>query len=442
MLLLYTDIKSSRVDYTFQTVFTTLLGIEFDVTNDVSEFKNYNGPRLSYANSRIDKEFFIQRCELLKEGPVVPTKVIVSVSGEQIYLFPTGGGSDLNYDIFAAIFYMLARYEEYLPFEPDDHGRFESRYCLARIHNFLEKPVVNHWVIELGGFLKRRFPELTIAESKFSGILTYDIDVAYEYKGRSLIRWGLSSFKDLITLNPARLLERIKVARGISKDPWDTYDYIVKTVKQSKLEAIFFFLVGSYSSKDKNLHYGSTTMKQLIKRIASFFKVGLHPSYSSSLNKEMIVKEKTRLESITGTEINISRQHFLKFSLPHTYQYLLTAGITEDYSMGFADAPGFRAGICSPYYFYDLRTEKVTSLKIFPITCMEGNFLKYMKVNREQAIAIISGLVYQVKAVNGIFISIWHNHTLSDKGIYEGWKKVHDEMIQKIVSMKENKLPG
>ena len=35
----------------------------------------------------------------------------------------------------------------------------------------------------------------------------------------------------------------------------------------------------------------------------------------------------------------------------------------------------------------------------------------------------------KVKAVNGNFISVWHNESLCDKGIWVGWKEVYEKML-------------
>jgi hypothetical protein len=101
--------------------------------------------------------------------------------------------------------------------------------------------------------------------------------------------------------------------------------------------------------------------------------------------------------------------------------------------MGFADMPGFRAGVCTPFYFYDLKNEKQTNLRLYPVTFMEGNFMKYLKKGPAESMQIIFRLIDEVKSVNGTFISIWHNHTLSDDNRNKGWRKVHDAMIGKLV---------
>lgn len=125
----------------------------------------------------------------------------------------------------------------------------------------------------------------------------------------------------------------------------------------------------------------------------------------------------------------------MKLFFPNTYYSLLSAGITEDYSMGFADAPGFRAGTCKPFYFYDLKNEKASSLKIYPITFMEGTLMKTAEPARP--LHKIKMLLEEVKNVNGLFISLWHNHTISQTDEYREWKNVHDKMLEAIVITKD-----
>ena len=153
---------------------------------------------------------------------------------------------------------------------------------------------------------------------------------------------------------------------------------------------------------------------------------------------EKIAIEKHRLEKIADKKITKSRQHFLKFTLPGTYNELIEAGIDEDYSMGFPHAPGFRAGTSKPFYFYDLKNEKATRLKIFPITLMEGNFTESEYPDKKKIRETIFNLINEVKNVEGTFISIWHNHTVSDTTEYREWRHIHDQMIQKIISLLSN----
>ena len=98
--------------------------------------------------------------------------------------------------------------------------------------------------------------------------------------------------------------------------------------------------------------------------------------------------------------------------------------------MGFASQPGFRASICSTYKFYDLELDTETNLNIHPFTYMEGTLKDYMNISPEEAINVIKPLIEEVKAVNGTFIPIWHNESLSDLKRWAGWQKVYEEMIK------------
>ncbi len=125
-----------------------------------------------------------------------------------------------------------------------------------------------------------------------------------------------------------------------------------------------------------------------------------------------------------------SRQHFLKLRFPDTYRNLIAAGITDDYTMGYADETGFRAGICSPYKWYDLEKEVMTNLTIHPFAVMDGTLNSYLKLTPAQALEKVKSLAQEVKNVNGELITIWHNETLSDWKDWKGWKDFYEQVIR------------
>ena len=45
--------------------------------------------------------------------------------------------SDLPFDIFAASFFLVSRYEEYLEYQPDEYGRYQASSSLAFKNGFL-----------------------------------------------------------------------------------------------------------------------------------------------------------------------------------------------------------------------------------------------------------------------------------------------------------------
>jgi len=432
MLLIYVPVSSSRSEYIFELVFKNQLLLEYGVTTDLKVFKAHQQEKINYSFSRIGDEFFIRASPLLFESLIKETGIIVEEKFKTKVLFPNDEHCDIGFDIFSAIFFMVSRYEEYLPFVPDRHGRFKATDTLAYKNNFLQLPVVDIWINHLKNVLVNRFASLKIGASYFKAIVTYDIDVAYKFQGRSFLRITKATVMDLLKLNFKNIYLRIQTLSNDRKDPWDVYNYLQETIVQNKLYSIFFFLLSDGSIYDRDLDHKNPVVKKLVDRITSFSEIGIHPSYTTSLSAGKIAQQKKRLETLSGKQINKSRQHFLKFILPETYNFLIQAGITEDYSMGFANMPGFRAGTCKPFYFYDLKNERSTGLKIFPVTLMEGAYIDYQALPPSQALQNIFELTEAVKNVNGTFISIWHNHTLSETDEFRDWKEVHDQMIQVI----------
>jgi len=429
MLLIFLPKNSARCKYVFDMIFQHQLAIEYRVTNDLTEFKNHSKEKINYSDSKINNEFFIKSSSFLFETDIRKQEIkVLQINGTPV-LFSTEN-DDLGFDIFSAVFYLISRYEEYLPFTTDQFGRFKAQESLAFKNNFLHLPIVDMWIDNFKIPLQNKFPSLQIKSSSFNAILTYDVDVAYKYRGREFLRSAGSALKDILSLKLKNIGERISVLRNHKNDPWDVYSYLTKTIVIDKLNSIFFFLLSDKSKHDRNLNYQKAAMKSLVAHIVKFSEIGIHPSFYSSTYPEKILIEKKRLEELSGNKIIKSRQHYLKFILPDTYNSLLAAGITEDYSMGFSQMPGFRAGTCKPFYFYDLKHEKATELKLFPLTFMESTL--NISSDPDKAFQKMILLLEEVKKVNGTFISLWHNHTISETNEYHEWRNVHEKMIQKL----------
>lgn len=432
MLLIYLSTITPRSEFIFEYIFTQQMGILFNTTTDIAAFERYAGEKINYSQRRIGDTFFIKATSLLRDNSIKKIEVPVAEKYETKILF-ANDECDVGFDIFSAVFYMLSRYEEYLPFTPDKYGRFKATDSLAYKNNFLQIPAVDKWIILFKNILQNKFPSLEFKPSKFEVIVTYDIDVAYKFIGRNFIRNTGSTMKDVLKLDFKNIKSRKQIRNDTTHDPWDVYDYLQETITKNKLPSIFFFLLADKTMHDRNLDYKNPVMKSVINKIKMFSEIGIHPSFKTSLFPEKIVIEKQRLEKIADKNIIKSRQHFLKFILPDTFNALINAGISQDYSMGFPYHAGFRAGTSKPFYFYDLKNEKSTHLKIFPFTFMEGNFMLNTFFDKEKIIKNIFVLIDEVKKVEGTFISIWHNHTVSETSQYKEWETIHDQMIEKIL---------
>lgn len=429
MILVYSEHSSPREKYIFGFILNEILGIDYELTSDLDVFVKSSLPRINYSTAMIDGTVTVVPHSLLFETKIEKQEIEVT-SWKGIPIFFRNNSGDLSFDVFAAGFFLLSRYEEYLSDRRDHHGRFPVEESLAFRSGFLEKPVVDQWAMMLGEIIKAKFPEVKIRERKFTFVPTIDVDVAFAYRHKGIARTVGAFAKALVTLDFADNYHRLMVLLHRKKDPYDTYDLLESLHGRYHLNPVFFFLVGKYGPFDKNHSLKNSAFQSLIRRMAGSAKVGLHPSYRSNADAGAFESELQDLAEVSGRKIDRSRQHFLKLSVPQTYRGLIANGISEDYTMGFAQRPGFRAGTCTPFYFYDLEKEAQTALRVFPFQVMDGTLNQYMKLNQEEALDKIRELVREVRLVNGTFISLWHNSSLGELREWRGWSDVYEEMLK------------
>ncbi len=428
LILLYTPKTSTRLEYIIKFLFNDILRTDHKIVTDKSVFKLSDLPKVNYSNEGIENCLQIIPTGLLFEKSILQKKITVSNWEGQKIFFETSG-KDIPFDLFAASFYLVSRYEEYLPFSSDQHGRFEANQSLAGQNGFLYDPIVDQWVCTLSKLLKEKFPKFESCNREFKYIPTIDVDNAYAYLYKGTVRTIGATMRDLFKLDFNENIKRFQTLKG-EKDPYDTYGYLDAIHKKYEVEPIWFFLVGNYNTYDKNLPLDNVTFQELIKEISEKAEVGIHPSYESNKDFDQLKKEFDYLSGISKRSIAKSRQHYLKLLFTKTYQNLIDLGIKEDYTLGYSTDIGFRAGTCTPFNFYDLYNEKETELKIYPFQIMDVTLNEYLKLNVDEAIERIRDIINKVKEVKGTFISLWHNESLSDHGHWQGWEPVYKKMLE------------
>ena len=432
-LLIYSPKITSRHQYIFKVLLNEIYFIEYSLTDDLDLFIASNKVKINYSDHPICKEeFFIKKHGLLDQKGIHQIDIKVDYLNNMPYFFIAYHANSYNFDIFSASFYLITRYEEYLPHLKDRYNRYRPEESLSFRNGFLNKPIVNLWLKDFICELQDRFPDLIIKSPKFQYISTIDIDTAYLYKGKSFIRSLALLFRYIINFDFKEIKMYFSVIFNKRKDPFDTYSLQFNLQKKYQLDVCYFVLLGDYGLNDKNISYTNRIFQILIKRLADFANVGLHPSFGSTFKHDNLNLEIHRLENIQKREVIFSRQHFLQLSFPDTYRRLINAGITNDYTMGYASQLGFRAGIATPYTFYNLDTEEILAIKVYPFAIVDDTLRFNMKLHPNQVIDNIKDLIKSVKDVNGTLITIWHNDTFSEKGVWKGWKNVYEDMIKLI----------
>ena len=422
MLLIFSPQSNTRLQYTCKFIFEEVLGTSYSITTDEENFSLHSGAKINYSHVDFPSVFQIKPHILLFETGLKEQDITVVDKGEKCRVFVTSHNAQ-DFDIFAAVFYLVSRYEEYLPHAKDMYGRYAHQNSLAFKSGFLHLPLINIWIESFKEKLKIHFSDIVFNPTSFSFLPTYDIDIAWSYKEKGLLR-NVGGFIKSPTL------ERVAVLLKGKKDPYDSYDFMNDLHKEYKLRPSYFFLVAQKNGLyDKNILPDNEAMQELIKTHTNKYSIGLHPSWQSYNDDVLLMEEKNTLESIAGLKINASRQHFIKFTLPETYQSLLKTGIVHDYSMGYGSINGFRASTASPFYWYDLSAEKITTLRIHPFCFMDANCFYEQKLTVEESFTELMNFYQSCKKVNVPLITIFHNNFLGTAKEFEGWKDLYVKFI-------------
>lgn len=431
-MLLFAENITPRLRYITGFVGEALTGQPFSLTTDFQTYEEATGPKINYS-TRISSvnDLQVQPAGLLFEEGIREQPIHCSNSNGYLIFFKTGG--DFPFDIFAASFYLLSRYEEYLPYTKDLYGRYPHTASLAFQEGFLDKPLINYWLLDLKKILQGMFPDSKFKEQAFRFLPTYDIDEAFAFCHKGWLRNTGGLLRDLFSGNLLQCRQRLHVLSGKQNDPYDAFDAMDQLHQQYGLSPLYFFLLANRTgSVDKNMDPSGQPMQQLLSRIAASYQTGIHPSWQSGDDEALLISEKKQLQSLTGKPVTVSRQHFLRFTLPQGYRRLLAAGIHEDHSMGYGMVNGFRASVASPFYWYDLQQESSTALLIYPFCYMDANSFYELKHTPAQALEQMRMYYREVKKVNGLLITLWHNTFLGTDLRFAGWKEVYATFLQEI----------
>ena len=418
MLTIYVDEISSRLKYTLNFVFEQR-GVAFQLCNDYMHFKQLDGIKLNYSERQFEHVLQLVPSKLLFEETIEPYEVTTGLFyQEECFCF--NGVTDP----LASIFFTLSRMEEYLTDQKDSLGRFPGKSSLLYQYNWHEKAMCDRWSNDFLLYLKESCslkwnPKLELVES----IATFDIDNAFAYLHKNTLRTQLATAKDYLYNRKERILDRKRVLAGEMKDPYDTYEFI-QILAMSGANVLIFWLLGDYGTYDKNISHLQPNQRALILKMSEYAEIGIHASYGSNESDYQLGIEIERLNLITQKPVTKNRQHFLVLNLPMTYQSLIQQNITDDYTMGYADIVGFRAGTARVFNWFDLQTNDTTSLRIHPFTYMDGTLHEYLKLSPQEAMDKIKSLYQEICQFGGQFSYIWHNETIGDYAHWKGWKDV------------------
>lgn len=417
---------SPRLRYVLDWLFTERLGLSYQLTTNRQEAATASN---CLAYGYLQEHPSIAAGTLLWEQNALLQHEIICEEWQGLYTLFLDRTSpcDIQFDLLSGIFFLLTRYEEYLPFAPDKHQRFPATHSI--LFPALERPVVDEWVEAVRVFLEKAW-NTSIPIQPFRYQPSYDIDIAWSYKFKGSKRMLGAAVKELLGGKLSKLSLRLRVLKEQEEDPYYSFVYLFHEHMMDAVRPIYFVLAALQSSAfDKNISPKHPRMAALIKAISGNALLGLHPSYYSDAQPDRFLEEKAVLEEASGSAITQSRQHFIKLRFPETYRSLMAAGITDDWSMGYSTHFGFRAGTSHSFLWYDLQAEQATALRVQPFAFMDSTGHYDLGLSAEEAFHQLRVLTDRLRACGGQLVTIMHNYSLGTDPEWKGWREQYSQFL-------------
>jgi hypothetical protein len=446
MVYIYSPSENSkRLHYIARHLFNHLLGTDFEITQDKRFFLQQTDVCINYSEEELPRGLQIIPQGLLTEKGIRSFSDLDESEWKGLFVFFKQAKGDIPFDLFAASFYLLTLYEEYIPARLDQHERFHHEESLAYRKGFLEIPIIDRWTYLLKEELEQKsFDTSAFRLRKYRVISTFDIDHPFLYRNKGWIKNIGGAIRDLLQGNLNATGQRAAVQLHLKQDPYfKAIHWIDEIQKQFKRPYYLFVLIAGKSPYDRKTVYPQRRFYNYLRQLQNV-TIGLHPSYLTLRNLTRLMREKTKLEDILKRPVAHSRQHFLRMQNPETFQELNLAGLQEDFTLTFAHAPGFRSGTAVPYFFYDMEREEETGLLIRPTIMMDSTFIFHQKLKPEEALQKIKNLADACKQSGGDYLSLWHNSNLSGTEKENPWISVFIRGYQYALSIevRNSDAPG
>ena len=226
-------------------------------------------------------------------------------------------------------------------------------------------------------------------------------------------------------------------------DPWYTFPFLyrldgrlTKKLGDEKCEAIIF--VRSSGKKHKEDKPYPNLLHPDYRNLIRYTKhkgitIGLHTSYEAGIKPKMISHEKSKLEKLTKVKSNYNRFHYLNTRQPEDMMHLLDAGITDDFSLGYADMAGFRLGTCRAVKFINPSSKEISDLLLHSLTIMDRTLddKRYMYMNAHEAHQYCTQLIDCIESFNGELSLLWHNNTV-EKNAQSYHRQLYMDLIKQL----------
>lgn len=366
-------------------------------------------------------------------------------------------GGTIPFDLFYNAFVHLSCLEEW---EQERDGKLIHSYVFH--HRRKNKavysiPIVNYLFLLLEHLITQYFgDDLFEPKNTFRLQLTHDVD----YIDKTLpLRIKQSAF---CLFNAVRKTRRYNLKEtgeflgkafkfGLSSADYWQFEQWQKLEREAKVRSIFYVFARSSDSERQAQGFAPTLLpkelwrhcrhwlldpaysvtvdrylqKKLRELANNSWEIGLHGSFDSHADGELLKREKEILENAIGQPVIKIRQHWLRFS-QKTLRIQEEAGFEEDSTIGFNDLSGFRAGIASAYYPYDFEGQRAFKVREVPLFLMDSTLFDYMAENKQKSDDILTALKI-AETFGGTVALDWHQRVLSPD---YSWGSIYSQLME------------
>ena len=416
--------------YIIDIIFNEFLDIEFQYKIGVSNYEITleNNNKLIYEDHFFSK--YVSELDYLKlenipnkveyvKNDFIIEKDIPIIFGNKILKIKNSKSIFCGIDIFASIFFMIRRWEEYVNLNRDDHNRFPATESVAYKNGFLDRAVVNEYVEMLWNMLLHLGCVQNRSNKNCQVCLTHDIDKLYFWKNwQQVARVTIGDIlkRKSFKLATERITEYSLIKRNKINDSFDTFDWLMDKSEVIGVKSRFYFMSGGVTEYDNWYKIDEPKCLELVNKINKRGHIiGIHHSYNAYNNSKQFKKEKDLLEQTLEQEITEGRGHYLRFEVPETWQIMEDANMEIDSTCGYADRIGFRCGTGEEFSVFNILTREKLKLKERPVILMDFSLFGYQKFDWSEIKNIVRKLI---KNKNAITI-LWHNSQIEHMNIYE-----------------------
>lgn len=412
MLLIYTHRISNRLRYITQQCIENILKLDFELTTSVEDFIKHDGPKITYTKQPLQNEFFIESHPLLFEKGVRAIDITAGDWNDIPIFFGVGEKSKIPFDLFAASFFLLSRYEEILFHVKNPKNDFKAELSVLHKIDALKRPLIDLWMNAFYLSLQEHFDQISERGSEVNYELSLNVVQAFKYSGRGLMRHLTESLGDLARFNFNTIKRRFAVWTGRIEDPFLIYNDLINRLESSDIKLRFFFEYSKYLFEDQNISRFRSSLNRLIKSVADYKTVALSISHLGLQDSNALERERLELTKQIHRPIWYALHSKLNLRMPHYYKRLIDAELRDDFSMGYADKIGFRSGTSSTHFFYDLDVEMVQPLKVHPFV-MTNQVFKNRRAAK-QAFSDLRAVVDETQKIGGNLRFVFSNKFVAE----------------------------